>query len=78
MIYFGTWDEAGGALNRFLEQKDDLYAGRVRRQDREGFTLADLCDSLLNYKRHALDTRELALRTWQEYQTPAIVIDEWG
>ena len=28
MHYFGPWDDPDGALEKYLEQKDDLHAGR--------------------------------------------------
>jgi hypothetical protein len=33
--YFGPWDDPDGALAKYLEQKDDLYAGRKPRTDAE-------------------------------------------
>jgi integrase len=68
MVYFGPWADPEGALNKYLEQKDDLYAGRKPRDKAEGFTLRDLCNQFLTSKRHLLDTRELTQRTWDDYK----------
>jgi integrase len=66
--YFGPWDDPDTALAKYLEQKDDLYAGRRPRPVQEGFTIRDLCNHFLNSKRHLVDTRELKQRTFDEYQ----------
>jgi integrase len=66
--YFGKWEDAKGALKKYLEQRDDLHAGRVPRiEEQEGSTLRDLCNRFLTYKRHLLDTRELSPQTFREY-----------
>ena len=53
--YFGSW--ANGwekALEKFQEQRDDLYAGRVPRGDRKGLTVKDLCNRFLTAKEGQL------------------------
>jgi integrase len=69
MYYFGPWSDPDAALAKYLEQKDDLYAGRRPRPVQEGFTIRDLCNHFLNSKRHLLDTRELKQRTFDEYRS---------
>jgi integrase len=66
--YFGPWGDPDGALNKYLEQKDDLFAGRKPRPQVDGFTVRDLCNHFLNSKRHLLDTRELTQRTFDDYK----------
>jgi integrase len=79
MVYFGPWSDPDGALNKYLEQKDDLHAGRKPHQEKDGFTLADLCNKFLNHKRHLVDTRELAHRTWEDYKAACdCVIEAFG
>jgi integrase len=65
--YFGTWDNPDAALNLFLEQQDDLYAGRKPREANDGLTVRDLCNRFLTSKRHMLDTREISQRTFEDY-----------
>jgi hypothetical protein len=68
MYYFGPWDDWKAALNKYEEEKDALYAGRKPRKDEDGLAVRDLCNRFLNTKRHLLDTRELAQRTWDDYK----------
>jgi integrase len=63
LCYFGKWDDPQAALDKYLEQKDDLYAGRRPREDKEGFTIADLCDHFLNWKDQLVRSGELSSRT---------------
>ena len=43
MHYFGVWAEPESALALYLDQRDDLHAGRVPRVRRsEGFELREL------------------------------------
>jgi integrase len=67
MHYFGPWNDPTGALDKYLEQRDDLHAGRKPRATVKGFTLRDLCNRFLTAKRHLVDTSELRARTFNEY-----------
>ena len=67
--YFGPWADPEGALNRWLEQKDDLLAGRTPRPKTEGATLRDLANRFLTAKKHLAETGEIALRTYTDYYT---------
>src|SRR5262245_27319482 len=59
--YFGPWGDPDGALAKYLNEKDNLHAGRVpRARQEDGFTIRDLCNRFLTSKRHQLDTRELS------------------
>src|SRR5689334_2693865 len=68
MHYFGPWSDPDGALEKYLEQKDALHAGRKPRPDTDGLTVKDLCNAFLNAKAQARDVGELTPRSWQDYK----------
>lgn len=65
--YFGPWDDPYGALNRFLEHKDDLYAGRPVQLRNDGVTVRHVVNRFLTSKQHLMETGELAKRTFDSY-----------
>src|SRR6516165_3578856 len=66
--YFGPWSDPDGALKKYLEQKDDLHAGRKVRPDPEALTVKELCNPFLNVKQTLVDVGELSPRTWAGYK----------
>src|SRR3954466_2886952 len=56
--YFGPWDDPDCALQKYLEQKDALHAGRLPRSDPEAVTVKDACNAFLNAKKAQLDAGE--------------------
>src|SRR5215471_13798794 len=68
LYYFGPWSDPDGALKKYLEQKDDLHAGRKPRESAEGATVKELCNRFLNAKQALLDAGELSPRTWADYK----------
>ena len=66
-VYFGKWDDPDAALAKYLDEKDDLYAGRTPRVSRDGLTIRDLLNRFLTAKRHLVDTHELTRRTFADY-----------
>jgi integrase len=68
MYYFGPWADPDAALAKYLEQKDDLHAGRKPRPDPEAITVKGVCNAFLNHKRALVDSGELSPRTWREYK----------
>src|SRR5262245_61481321 len=62
--YFGKWDDPDGALNKYLEQKEALHAGRTPRPDPDAITVKELCNHFLNVKQQRVDVGELSPRTW--------------
>lgn len=67
--YFGYSDDWQAALDAYLEQKDDLHAGRKPRKRGDGCTVKDLCNHFLTAKRHQLDCGELSPRSWHDYKS---------
>ena len=65
--YFGPWTDPDAALQRYLDQKDDLHAGRTPRITGDGLTVVDLCNRFMTAKQQLLDTGELSPRTWRNY-----------
>src|SRR3954447_67504 len=79
MHYFGPWNDPGGALKKYLEQKDALHAGRTPRPDTEGLTVKDLANHFLNAKQALVDTGELSPRSWTDYRTTAdVLVKDFG
>lgn len=77
--YFGPWHDPEGALQRFVDQRDDLYAGRTPRVQGDGLTMRDLANRFLTSKQRLLDSDELAPRTFQEYHdTCERLLDAFG
>ena len=67
--YFGPWDDPDGALQRYLDQRDDLHAGRTPRVAAEGLTVRDLLNRSLTAKTHLVDTGEIVQRTFFDYHS---------
>src|SRR5262249_61292280 len=67
MHYFGPWDDPQGALEKYLAQKDDLYARRIPMDSDDRFTVVKLVNKFLAFKRHLCDTREITERTFNDY-----------
>lgn len=80
--YFGkVADDPDGqkALAEWLEQKDNLLAGRKRRPKAEGFTVVDLCNRFLGAKRRKRDSGELSASSFGNYfATCKRIIDHFG
>jgi hypothetical protein len=80
--YFGKWaqDLKGEAANAlWLDQKEDLLAGRTPRIDREGLRMRDLCNRFLTTKERVRDAGDLAAVTFADYlRTCKMLIDAFG
>ena len=75
--YFGKVDtdpSGEAALERWLDQKDDLLAGRKPRGKVDALTVGDLCNRWLEAKQARVRTGELSQRTWDEYRALCQVI----
>jgi hypothetical protein len=72
--FFGPWADPDAALRNYVKQRDDLEAGRVPRQKREGLTVRELSDRFLTAKRRAMERGELSVRTFADYFDIARVV----
>lgn len=69
--YFTKWSQdpkGAKALEQWLDDKDELLAGRVPRSRQDVLTVADLCNKLLDQKKARVATGELNARTWEDYK----------
>lgn len=77
--YFGPWRDPDAALQLYLDQRDDLHAGRRPRVKGEGLTVRDLVNHYLTAKQRKVDAGEMQRRTWLEYhQTCGYVVEFFG
>jgi integrase len=77
--YFGPWDDWQAALEKFQEQREDLYAGRTPRVNQEGLTVADLCNRFLTAKEIQRDAGDIRPQTFVDYVvTCKLIIDAFG
>ena len=65
--YFSNWDEPDTALSLYLDQRDDLHAGRSPRSTRDGLTIRDLCNRFLTAKLDRVNEGELGQRAFADY-----------
>jgi integrase len=63
--YFGT--DSSAALSKYLEQRDDLQAGRTPGLHPDGLTVRELCNRFLSAKKSLQDAGEMSPRTWSDY-----------
>lgn len=69
MKYFGRCDQdAQGkqALQKWLDEKEDLLAGRDPRSKTGGIGVFELCNAFLNAKLDALKAQEIAALTFED------------
>jgi len=68
--YFGkVADDPDGqaALARWLEEKDDLLAGRTPRPKADGFTVRELCDRFMASRQLKMQADELTAASFKDY-----------
>jgi integrase len=81
LYYFGPWDDWQAALDLYLLQRDDLYAGRAPRGNRvtTGLTVRGLCNQFLTAREHKLQTGQLSPHSFREYHAACErVVDTFG
>jgi integrase len=77
--YFGKWADPDAALQRYVEERDNLYAGRKPRRKGEGLTVKNLVNKFLLAKKARVDAGELALGTFgDQYKTCKRVLSVFG
>lgn len=74
--FFGPWDDPQGALDKWLQQKDDLLAGREPRVTGDGLTVRSLVNQFLESKELMVNTGELTERSWEDYKLTGIKLVE--
>jgi integrase len=76
--YFGRWDDPEGALTEYLDQKEDLFAGRTPGV-KGGLSVRDLCNAFIRSKRIDLDGGHLSSRSFCDYDRECrTLINEFG
>jgi integrase len=66
LVYFGKWEDPEGALQKYLDQKDALHAGR-NPADAEGLTIFLLSAKFLTTKKRMLEAGELSVHSFRDY-----------
>ena len=66
--YFGPWNQPEAALQRFVDQRDDLYAGRKPRSESDGLDVRELLNRFLTSKLRQLEIAEITNRTFLDYK----------
>lgn len=80
--YFGKWaDDPKGdsAIALWLDQKDELLAGRTPRISTEGLLIRDLCNRFLTAKEQQKDAGDITPRSFADYlATCKTIVDAFG
>lgn len=66
VYYFGKWEDAEAARDKFLDEKDDLLAGREPSRN-DGLTVRQLVNHFLTSKGRKRDCGEIQESTFREY-----------
>lgn len=80
LVYLGyKKDDPDGqiALGKWLDQKDELLAGRKPRPNGEYLTVVRLVDHFLHHKKQLAESSELAQRTWDRYKATGDMLAEF-
>jgi integrase len=78
-VYFGPLDDPNAALQKWLDEKDYLLAGKTPPADREGLTVRDLVNGFLTSKQRLVESGERRRCTYEDYhRTSARIIEAFG
>jgi integrase len=77
--YFGKWEDPNGALQKWLDEQDDLRAGRTPRAKADALDVAEMCNRFLAAKKQLVDNQEIGVRTFKAYRDTCLnVIEAFG
>lgn len=77
--FFGVWDTPDDALEKYLDQRDELLAGRTPRPTADGFTVRDLCNHFMTAKAGQRDAGDITPRTFADYLASCkLIVDSFG
>jgi integrase len=70
LFYFGPWEDPQGALKKYLDQRDDLFAGRTpaRGEEDGAVTVKDVANAFLASRERRRDKGQLSPRTLADYE----------
>jgi len=68
LYYFGPWSDPQAALQRWLDQHDDLLAGRTPRAPVSGFIVRHLLNHFLTSRQRLVESGELTARSFGDYK----------
>jgi integrase len=81
-VYFGKVaddPEGEAALNLWLDQRDDLLAGRTPQTPGDGLTVRDLCNRFLTAKEQQRDAGDITPRSFGDYfATCKLIVEAFG
>jgi integrase len=76
--FFGVWSDPDSALQKYLDERDDLQAGRMP-QRHGGLNLADTLNLWLERNRKRMEAGEITSICWNDYRIVCgIVLRELG
>ena len=76
---FGPWDNPDAALQKYLDERDDLHAGRTPRVSTDTITVRELCNRFLTAKEQQRDAGDITGRTFADYlSTCKTIVEAFG
>jgi integrase len=78
--YFGSWSDPEKARQRYLDEKDDLYGGRLPKTRGgvdyapAGPTIKEVCDGFYEAKQLEMEAGDITRRTLEDYDRSAALV----
>lgn len=66
--YFGPWADPNGALDKYVREREDLYAGRVPRGPEDSQTTLRLCNEFFASKEMQAKAGDITARSLKDYE----------